>query len=98
MDMNFAYALLLDPDNGLLDGALPHPSVPVYKAGKSNVNPDTPDLATALSGPDCQSYKDAMHKEIQQLEDLNCWDVVTWSELPSSVERERGSSQRFKVR
>jgi hypothetical protein len=84
-DMNFTYALLLDPDYGLIDGALPHQLVPVYKARKANVDPDTPDLATALSGPDHQFYKDAMHTEVQQLEDLNCWDVVAQSELPSGA-------------
>jgi Reverse transcriptase (RNA-dependent DNA polymerase) len=81
-DMNFAYALLLDPEYGLLDGIVPHRQVPIYKAGKANVDPDTPDLASALSGPDRDSYHAAMLLEIEQLEKLECWDVVGRSELP----------------
>ena len=83
--MNFAYALLLDPEFGLLDGAVPHRPMRIYKAGKVNVDPDTPDLATAMSGPDREKYRAAMKAEIEQLEGLNCWDVVARSELPSGA-------------
>ena len=31
-DMNFTYALLLDPEFGLLDGAVPHCPLRIYKA------------------------------------------------------------------
>ena len=81
-DMNFAYALLLDPEYGLLDGVMPHRPAPLYKAGKVTADPDTPDIGTALSGPDAHLFCDAMQVEIQQLEDLNCWDVVAKSDLP----------------
>jgi Reverse transcriptase (RNA-dependent DNA polymerase) len=84
-DLNFAYALLLDHEYGLLDGAIPHRPVPIYKAGKANVDPDYPDLATALSGPDRHLFKEAMRAEIKQLEDLSCWDVIARSELPQDA-------------
>jgi hypothetical protein len=46
------------------------------------VDPDSPDLATALSGPDQQLFKKAMQAEIQQLEDLHCWDIIAQSKFP----------------
>jgi hypothetical protein len=63
-NMNFAYALLLDPEYGLLDGVMPHRPAPLYKAGKANADPDTPDIGTALSGPDAHLFHDAMRAEI----------------------------------
>jgi Reverse transcriptase (RNA-dependent DNA polymerase) len=69
-------ALLLDPEYGLLDGIVP---------GKANVDPDTPDLASALSGPDWDLYRAAILLEIEQLEKLECWDVMGQSELPSGA-------------
>ena len=47
-DMNYAYALLLDPEFGILDGMVPHH--PLYKTATSKVDPDTPDMATAMGG------------------------------------------------
>jgi Reverse transcriptase (RNA-dependent DNA polymerase) len=82
-DMNFAYALLLDPEYGVLDGVVPHLPIPIYKAGKSNVDPDTPDIGAAMSGPHREQYREAMKVEIDQLEALDCWDIVAKSQVPA---------------
>ena len=79
-DMNYAYALLLDPEFGILDGMVPHH--PLYKAAASKVDPDTPDMATAMGGEHRADYLKAMHDEILQLEKLEAWDIVAQSELP----------------
>ena len=48
-NMNYVYALLLDPEFGVLDGLLPQMlQTGLYKASKKH-DPDTPSLTKALS-------------------------------------------------
>ena len=51
---------------------LPHP-FPL--SAKANAD-DSPNFNEAMSSPDREGFIDAMHKEINQLEDFGAWDVV----------------------
>ena len=48
---------------------------PFAFAAKANAN-NTPTFHDAMSGPDRDGFIDAMHKEIEQLEDFGAWKVV----------------------
>ena len=75
-DLNYAYSLLLNPTFRVLDNVVPHHPPSLFKAGKKNVDPDLPDLQTALTGPNREGFLEAMRNEISQLENLDAWDVV----------------------
>ena len=79
-DVNYATALALDPNYGVLDGFSSLPpdfltSNPwMFKAKKTH-DPDTPTIREALTGPYRDDFLDAMSVEIDELEAHTTWSV-----------------------
>ena len=59
------YALLMDPEYGVIDGFVPDvlTNCPVLMKAKAK-DPDTPSLTEALTGPHRDEFLEAMRKEI----------------------------------
>ena len=75
-NMNYVYALLLDPEFGILDGLMPQMlQTKSYKATKKH-DPDTPPLTEALSGRYREEFLQAMKREIDELQHHNTWTIV----------------------
>ena len=85
-NVNYATALALDPNYGVLDGLSSMPpdfltSNPwMFKAKKSH-DPDTPTIREALTGPHCDDFLDAMASEITELEAHGTWTVQNISDI-----------------
>jgi hypothetical protein len=78
-DYKYLYALLMDPEFGIMDNLFPDvisrcPSL--LKASKSRSDPDTPSIREALNGPFRQEFLQAMQKEIEELEEHGTWEVI----------------------
>ena len=73
--MTAQYALLhrMNLDNH--DSQILHAQHPFAFAARANAA-DTPTLKEALESPDRERFIEVMHKEIEQLESLQVWDVV----------------------
>ncbi len=85
-DYHLAYALLMDPEYGIMDNFMPQTlsQVPqLLKATKSD--PDYPSLQEALASPMRQEFLDAMVVEIQELESHNTWTLVRKDSLPEGA-------------
>ena len=85
-DFNYLYALLLDPDLGLMDNMDHQLSSIVPKLLKTKGNdPDLPNFQQAMSGPYKQEFLDAMQFEIKELELHKTWQVVKLRTVPKSA-------------
>ncbi len=85
-DYNYLYALLLDPDLGLMDNMSHELLTACPKLLKSKGNdPDLPTFQQAMTGSYRQEFLDAMQVEIKELEAHNTWIVVKMSEVPKSA-------------
>jgi hypothetical protein len=83
-------ALLTDTQEGnSLDGIAPHiGSFPVaFKAAHKHKgsDPDTPTFYEAMSGPHEVEFRLAMERELEQLTNLNCWEVMWRHQLPEKA-------------
>ena len=85
-DYNYVYALLMDPEYGVMDGFVPDAMAqcPQLMKAKSN-DPDLPQLHEALAGPYREEFREAMRNEIKELEEHNTWTVVRRDQLPEGA-------------
>jgi hypothetical protein len=79
-NVNYATALALDPNYGVLDGFSSLPpdfltSNPWMFKAKMPHDPDTPNICEALAGPYHDAFLDAMMVEIDELEVHGTWTV-----------------------
>ncbi len=82
----YVYALLLDPEYGVMDSIYPHAmsQVPaLMKASKSD--PDTPTWREAMNGPHREEFIVAMGNEIEELERHDTWTITKWSDVPEGA-------------
>ena len=85
-DYNYIYALLMNPEHGMMDGFVPDVMTRCPQLMKAkNSNPDTPMLHEALAGPHRDLFLEAMRKEIQELEEHGTWEVVQRDQLPEGA-------------
>jgi Reverse transcriptase (RNA-dependent DNA polymerase) len=85
-DNRYLYALLMDPEFGIMENIFPHAisQVPsMLKATKSD--PDCPTLQEALAGPQREEFLEAMAKEIEELEQHGTWTVTQKSAVPEGA-------------
>lgn len=76
-DYNYLYALLMDPDYGVVDGMVPDVMQRCPQLFKSKIkDPDLPLLHEALAGPHRDEFLEAMRNEIKELEEHGTWTVV----------------------
>jgi hypothetical protein len=88
VDHKYLYALLMDPELGVMDNMFPDaisrcPSL--LKASKSKSDPDLPTMHEALSGPHRAEFLEAMRTEIQELEDHDTWTVISRNQVPEGA-------------
>ena len=82
-DYKYLYALLMEPEFGLLENLYPQAISQVATMMKGTASdPDLPSLQEALSGPHRTEFLEAMNKEIEELESHNTWKVIPKSSLP----------------
>ena len=82
-DYKYLYALLMEPEFGLLENLYPQAISQVATMMKGTASdPDLPSLQEALSGPHHTECLEAMNKEIEELESHNTWKVIPKSSLP----------------
>ena len=80
------YALLLDPDFGLLESITPNVFAQCGHLLKANKkDPDTPSLQEALNGNHKEEFLEAMKTEIDELEAHKTWDVIPKSNVPQGA-------------
>jgi hypothetical protein len=82
-NMGYIYALLLDPDYGVLDDtacSVIGDSPNLLTASRSD--PDTPTLSEALGGTQREDFLEAMDKEIAGLEKHQTWSVMKRTDVP----------------
>jgi hypothetical protein len=85
-DYNYVYALLMDPEYGVMTGQLPDVMAQCPQLFKSKTkDPDTPMLHEALAGPHQEEFLKAMRNEIKELEEHDTWTVVKRSRLPEGA-------------
>ncbi len=85
-DYAYVYALLMDPEYGVMDSIYPHAlsQVPtLMKASKSD--PDTPTLREAMIGPHREEFIEAMQNEIRELESHDTWTITKRSAVPEGA-------------
>lgn len=85
-DNRYLYALLMDPEFGIMENLFPHAisQVPsMLKATKSD--PDGPTLQEALAGPQRAEFLEAMAKEIDELEKHGTWTVTPKASVPEGA-------------
>ena len=77
-DYSLAYALLMDPEYGVVENFMPHTAhhaSHMLKAS-SKSDPDTPNLSEALRRPCREEFMEAMQVEIEALEKHSTWKLV----------------------
>ena len=85
-DYKYLYALLMEPEFGLLENLYPQAISQVATMMKGTASdPDLPSLQEAMSGPHHTEFLEAMNKEIEELESHNTWKVIPKSSLPEGV-------------
>ena len=83
----YLMALVLDPDTGLYEGITPttltlYPNI--LKAA-ATPDPDTPNLQQAMMSEHAEKFREAMAKEIADLEKHKTWRLVKRSTLPKDT-------------
>jgi hypothetical protein len=83
-------ALLTDTQEGnVLDGIAPHigsfPAAFKAATNRKGGDPDTPTFYEAMSGPHEAEFRAAMERELRQLIELDCWDVLWRTQLPKEA-------------
>jgi len=86
-DYSLVYALLMDPEFGIMDNIFPHAysMVPHLMKASRQHDPDTPNLHQALSGDHRDDFLEAMSEEISQLEAHGTWTIVRRSSVPEGA-------------
>lgn len=87
-DHRYLYALLMDPEFGVMDNLFPDAisrCPALLKASKANSDPDLPTMQEALSGPHRAEFLEAMQNEIQELEEHGTWDVIPREQAPEGA-------------
>ena len=82
------HSLMLDSSTQCIEGGV-HPALVNYleafAAKKSRNDPDTPMYHEALAGPYKEEFKEAMAKEIAELEKGKVWTLTKRSEVPEGA-------------
>lgn len=82
-DYRYLLALLTNVDTGNLDaidpGMIQFPGSFKASPGK---DPDLPTYSEAMSGPDRESYEEAMDLEIRELEEHGTWSLISKHSMP----------------
>ena len=87
-DHRYLYALLMDPEFGVMDNLFPDAisrCPALLKASKAKSDPDLPTMQEALSGPHRAEFLEAMQNEIQELEEHGTWDVIPRDQAPEGA-------------
>ncbi len=91
-DYSLVYALLTDPEFGIVEAMIPHVGTQctemlhseLWKSSKKN-DPDHPKWGEAMRGPYRDEFLLAMGKEIEELEQHSTWELVKRSSLPEGA-------------
>jgi hypothetical protein len=86
----YAAALAMDPEFGILDGLSSLPpdfmtSNPWMFKAKKGSDPDTPTIREALTGPYHDEFLEAMSLEISELEAHKTWTVIKKQDVPTTT-------------
>ncbi len=87
-DYSLVYALLMDPEFGVVEAMLPHVGTQcahMLKASSSNLDPDLPNLSEAMRGPHRDEFLEAMGAEIAALEKHSTWTLVKRTSVPEGA-------------
>ena len=80
----------MDPVNGILDTSLFPPDFlirhPNILKAKKTMDPDSPGIVEALSGPYREDFLEAMKNEITELENHGTWEIIPKSEVPPDAQ------------
>jgi Reverse transcriptase (RNA-dependent DNA polymerase) len=84
-EFNYLAALLTDPEDGTVDALQPDVALFPSLAHKASKDPDLPSYDQAMSGDNRAEYREAMAKEISDLEHHGTWRTIKRSEVPKDA-------------
>ena len=85
-DYSLVYALLMDPEYGIVENMMPHVGTQApHMLKASSSDPDTPNMSEAMRSPHREEFIKAMGMEIEALEKHSTWKLVKRSLLPEGA-------------
>ena len=80
------FALLTDPEHGIVDAMIPHVGTQQGHMWKSSLSdPDSPNISEAMRSSHREEFLEAMGEEIRALENHSTWKIVRRTSLPEGA-------------